>query len=126
MLHAHPTYDTNKIFVIDAPTKNILVPEPNKPVLVQYDHYSEVITFEIDRYVEGHDLSLSDKVEVHYNNIDKDGRRTSRGLYLAEDLRVHYTNKSRVVVSWYISDQATKYEGTLNFVVFHAQRRFSC
>jgi len=121
MAHAHPIYDTNKRFVIDAATKNIAIVDTNKPVLVQYDNYSEVITFEIDRFVEGHDLSLSSKVEVHYNNIDLTGRRTSRGLYVAEDLKIDPDDEAKVLVSWFISEEATKYEGTLNFVV-----SFSC
>lgn len=121
MAHAHPIYDTNKRFVIDAATKNIAIADTNKPVLVQYDNYSEVITFEIDRYVEGHDLSLSSKVEVHYNNIDLTGRRTSRGLYITEDFKADPDNPAKVLVRWFVSEEATKYEGTLNFVV-----SFSC
>ena len=120
MTHAHPIYDTNKRFVIDA-AKNIAISDKDKPVLVQYDNYSEVITFEVERFVEGHDLSLSSKVEVHYNNIDTTGRRTSKGLYVAEDLKIDPDNPAKVLVSWFISEEATKYEGTLNFVV-----SFSC
>lgn len=121
MTHFHPTYDNDKRVVINGITRDVVVSDVNKPVLIQYDNNSEVVTFEVDRYVEGHDLSLSNKVEVHYNNLDVAGRRSSKGLYEATDLRVNPDNKTRVLVSWYISDKATQYEGTLNFVL-----AFSC
>lgn len=121
MTHIHPTYDNDKRVVIDGNTRAMVISDANKPVLIQYDNNSEVVTFEVDRYVEGHDLSLSNKTEVHYNNIDTAGRRTSKGLYEATDLRVNPDDKTKVLVSWYISNKATTYEGTLNFVL-----SFSC
>lgn len=121
MTHIHPTYDNDKRVVINGITRDVVVSDANKPVLIQYDNNSEVVTFEIDRYVEGHDLALSNKVEVHYNNLDAAGRRSSKGLYEATDLRVNPDNKTTVLVSWYISDKATQYEGSLNFVL-----SFSC
>lgn len=121
MTHAHPTYDVDKRVVIDGNTRAVSMPDANMPVLIQYDNNSEVVTFEVDRYVEGHDLSLSNKAEVHYNNLDTAGRRSSKGLYEAKDLRVNPDNKAKILVSWYISNHATEYEGTLNFVL-----SFSC
>ena len=121
MTHIHPTYDNDKRVVINGITRDVVVSDANKPVLIQYDNNSEVVTFEVDRYVEGHDLALSNKVEVHYNNLDTAGRRSSKGLYEATDLRVNPDNKTTVLVSWYISDKATQYEGSLNFVL-----SFSC
>ena len=117
MTHIHPTYDNDKRVVIDGNTRAMVISDANKPVLIQYDNNSEVVTFEVDRYVEGHDLSLSNKTEVHYNNIDTAGRRTSKGLYEATDLRVNPDDKTKVLVSWYISNKATMYEGILNFVL---------
>lgn len=121
MTHVHPTYDDDKRVIINGITRDVVVSDTNKPVLIQYDNNSEVVTFEVDRYVEGHDLALSNKVEVHYNNLDVAGRRSSKGLYEATDLRVNPDNKNKVLVSWYISDKATRYEGSLNFVL-----SFSC
>lgn len=117
MTHVHPTYDVDKRIIVDGNTRVMNITESNRPVLIQYDNNSEVVTFEVDRYVEGHDLSLSNKAEVHYNNIDVTGRRTSKGLYEATDLRVSPDDKTKVLVSWFISNQATEYEGTLNFVL---------
>lgn len=121
MTHIHPTYDNDKRVTIDGITRTVAISDKNIPVLIQYDNNSEVVTFEVDRYVEGHDLALSNKVEVHYNNLDIAGRRSSKGLYEATDLRVDPDNKTKVLVSWYISNQATMYEGSLNFVL-----SFSC
>lgn len=121
MTHIHPTYDNDKRVVINGITRDVAISDKNRPVLIQYDNNSEVVTFEVDRYVEGHDLSLSNKAEVHYNNLDIAGRRSSKGLYEATDLQVDPSDKTKVIVSWYISNQATEYEGTLNFVL-----SFSC
>ena len=117
MTHVHPTYDVDKRIIVDGNTRIMNITDSNRPVLIQYDNNSEVVTFEIDRYVEGHDLAISNKAEVHYNNIDVTGRRTNKGLYEATDLRINPDNKAKVLVSWYISNQATVYEGTLNFVL---------
>lgn len=121
MSHEHSMYDTNRRFVIDTVTKVVTIPETSKPVLTQYDHNSEYITFECPRFVEGHDFAKSDKVEVHYNNIDAGGRQTSKGLYEAEDLRVDPNDDRKVIFTWIVSQMATAYAGSLHFVV-----AFSC
>lgn len=60
--------DTN--FVIDAQTMAISTTGEVKP-LKQGDHAAERFTFEMPRYIEGHDMSLCNLAEVHYNNIIK-------------------------------------------------------
>lgn len=120
MPHSHNIYDVDKRFVINVTTRSISTPETNIPVLVQYDHNSEHITFEASRFVEGHDLSLCDKVEVHYNNIG--GRsRTSKGVYEVKDFRVDPRDDSKVVFTWVLSEKATYYEGSLAYII-----AFSC
>lgn len=121
MAHVHPVYDTDKSFTIDVNTKNVKMKKGSEPAIAQYDHNSEYITFECDRFVEGHDLSLCDKVEVHYINREIAGRHSSRGVYEADDLQVYYKDQSKVIFSWLISERATTYAGILSFVV-----SFSC
>lgn len=121
MAHVHPVYDTDKSLSIDVNTKSVKMDKMNTPAIAQYDHNSEYITFECDRFVEGHDLSLCDKVEVHYINREIAGRHSSRGVYEANDLQINSADKSKVVFSWLISERATTYAGILSFVV-----SFSC
>lgn len=120
MTHIHPIYDDEKRFVIDAVTKTISIPEADSPVLIQHDHNSEHITFECDRFVEGHDLMLCNKVEVHYNNI-RDSRRSVKGVYPVEDFRISDKDNSKIVFTWVVSLNATTYNGPLWFAV-----KFSC
>lgn len=117
MPHTHNVYDTDKRFVINTITKTISTPKVNVPVLVQYDHNSEHITFEADRFVEGHDLSLCDKVEVHYNNVGGTATRTSKGVYEAQDFRLDPADNSKVIFTWILSEKATTYTGTLAYIV---------
>lgn len=119
MPYKHRVYDTDRRFVIDTITRTISIPEVNRPVLIQYDHNSEHITFEIGRFVEGHDLSLCDKAEVHYNNIGSSGR-TSKGVYEIQDLVVDPKDNSKVIFTWIVSEKATAYTGSLAFVIAFA------
>lgn len=117
MAHKHTMYDPDKRFAINVNTRIVSTNEANIPILAQYDHNSEWITFEIGRYVEGHDLSLSNKVEIHYNNVSSEGRYISRGVYPVEDVTVDPTDKSKVIFTWIISEKATRYVGSLKYVV---------
>ena len=117
MSHEHSVRDVDKRFSINTITKIVTAPESNIPVFSQYDHNSEHITFEVDRFVEGHDLSKCDKVEVHYNNTAANGRAMSKGFYEAVDLGVDSSDDQKVIFTWIISDMATQHAGKINFIV---------
>lgn len=121
MAHQHNVYDTDKHFKIDPNTRKIENQSKSKVTLIQNDHDSERFTFEIPRYVEDHDMSICNKVEVHYLNIEKDTKQTSPGVYEVEDLQVSPDSEDVVICSWLISRNATKYIGTLHFAL-----RFAC
>ena len=70
MAHLHSVYDTDAHFKIDPITKVITNMATQKVKLMQFDKGSERFTFEIPRFVEGHDMTLCNKVKIHYNNID--------------------------------------------------------
>lgn len=116
MSHDHPIYDDEKRFIIDPVTRIVKLDSVNRPVLIQYDHNSEHITFECARFIEGHDLTLCDKVEVHYNNIGPNNR-TNKGVYPVVDLKLHDSDNSKVIFTWIVSQNATFYKGMLAFVV---------
>jgi hypothetical protein len=90
-------------------------------MVVQGDHNSERFTFEIPRYTDGHDMSACNVVQVHYLNIDSTTREQNPGIYEIDDLQISPEGDDVVICSWLISGNATKYIGTLFFVV-----RFSC
>lgn len=120
MAHAHSikdVFDTDPHFRIDPVTRNI-TNRSGKVVLVQHDHNSERFTFEIPQYVDGHDMSLCNNVEIHY--INGNSTQKNPGLYKVDDLTLDEANKI-VYCSWLISHNATKLIGPLSFMV-----RFEC
>ena len=120
MPHSHPIYDSDKHFVIDPITRNI-TNNSSKLTIMQYDHNSERFTFEIPRVIEGHDMSLSDVVRVHFINIGSIKTDTNRGVYEVDDVAVSLDDPDIITFSWLISGAATRYNGSLNFAI-----RFYC
>ena len=112
MSHSNGSYDTDLHFVIDPVTRTVRN-ESGKVTIIQYDHNSERITFEIPRYIDGHDMSECNRVEVHYNNIATS--QTNRGLYEVTDLQVSPDDSRYVTCSWLISQNATRLVGRLAF-----------
>lgn len=121
MAHLHSIYDTDLHFIID-PTTRKITSESGKVTLMQYDHLSERFTFEIPRFIEGHDMSLTDEVQIHYINTSGSNKGTyHKDIYPADDLQVSPDSDETVIFSWLISKNATEYAGTLQFGV-----RFVC
>lgn len=113
MAHTHPVVDSDSRFVINSTTRAISTTS-DKLELIQGDHQSERITFEIPKIVEGHDMSLCDRIEVHYINIDRRTKAISKDIYIADDMAV---DGDKLTFSWLISGNATKYYGRLNFII---------
>lgn len=120
MAHAHIVSDSDNHFIID-PISRQISNNSRKTILIKTDHNSEQFTFELPRYVEGHDMSLSNKVEVHFLNINSKTRQTNPGIYNVVDFDVDAEDNTKVIGTWLVSREATKYPGSLNFVI-----RFSC
>lgn len=132
MGHIYPAADGNnkhyvadgdgKHFVIDPVTRSI-ANTTSKLTLTQKDHNSERYTFEIPKNVEGHDMSLCNKIEVHFINIDAKTREKKIGIYEVNDVQevTSETGEKLLTFTWLISRRATEYSGTLSFAV-----RFAC
>ena len=117
MAHIHEVIDSDKCFTIDPITRSIVNDAGNKKTqLIQNDHNSERFSFKLPRYIEGHDMSLSNKVEVHYINLDQSSNERSVGVYEVNDLALSEDNES-VLLSWLISNNATRYVGVLSFAI---------
>ena len=66
----HPVADEDANFVISSTTREITTTS-TKLELMHSDHQSEHITFEIPRFIDWYDMSLSDRVKIHYINTEK-------------------------------------------------------
>ena len=121
MSHIHSVTDSDARFTINPITRQIRNDSARKTTLIQYDHNSERFTFELPRYVEGHDMSLCTKVEVHYFNIDPKTKEERSGVYTAEDFCICPDNEDVVLFSWLVSQNGTKLAGILKFFI-----RYKC
>ena len=113
MSHFHSVRDSDRHFAIDPATRSIKN-HSDKIVLSQYDHDSERFTFEIPRYVEEHDMSLCDRIEVHYTNITRNKKQQCDDVYIVSDVSC---DNDTVFFSWLISSSATSLIGFLKFSV---------
>lgn len=113
-MHQHQVYDTDNHFVIDPITKEI-INQSEKMKLMLGDHNSERFTFEIPRHIDGHDMTLCNKIEIHYINIDSKTKESNKDVYIVDDMQTSPNGEDVVIFSWLISANATQLAGTLNF-----------
>lgn len=111
MSHVHNILDSDKRFSINPVTRALENESNGKVMFMQGDHNSERLTFEVPRYVEGHDMSLSTKAQIHYLNVDVPD------MYEAKDLQVSPNDEDKVTFSWLVSRTATQKAGQLYFIV---------
>ena len=121
MSHLHNINDTDTKFIVDGISRAIKNTSSSKTTVMQFDHNSEIFTFEVPRYVEGHDMMQCNRVEVHYLNIDTATKEESQGIYLVNDLQVSADDDTKLTCSWVISQGATGLVGSLHFLL-----RFIC
>lgn len=112
--------DSDSHFTIDIVTRSITNAANKKISLIQFDHNSERYTFDIDRYIEGHDVLDSNRVQVNYVNISASDNSKHIGLYEVTDLQVHPDDDKKACFTWLISENATHYNGMLNFAISFA------
>ena len=116
MPNAHQIVDSDPKFSIDPVTRTISN-SSRKTRLIQYDHNSEKISFIMPRMVEGHDMTLCNNVRIQYINLDdKTQHKKSVGVYSVDDITQNEEDDT-ISFSWLISRNATKYIGTLNFLI---------
>lgn len=117
MAHKDLIIDGDGHFIIDPVTREI-TNQSDKNVLMQYDHNSERLTFEVENLVESHKMSECNRVEIHYINIASDKRSQIRSFYTVDDLKVE---DDILTFSWLVSKNVTQLAGAVSFVV-----RFIC
>jgi len=115
MAHEHAIVDSDLHFVIDPVSRSITNPLGNI-VIGQYDHNSQRYTFEIPRYVEDHDMSITDRIEVHFTNITRNKKEQTSDVYIVSSDDIIPTRDS-VHFSWLVSANATSIIGFLKFSI---------
>lgn len=118
MAHKHNVVDADPLYMIDPVTRQIVPGDGStKKHIMQFDHNSERLGFVLPRYIDGHDMSLCTKAEVHYTNTGSDGMYgiSKTGVYQVDDLAISEDNENEVVCTWLISQNATSLAGELAF-----------
>lgn len=121
MGHKHSVYDSDAHFSIDPITRKIKNESSKKTTLVQGDHNSERCTFDVPRFIEGHDMLQCSEIEVHYDNFETGTSNVSSDYYEVKDKQISPDDPNVVIFSWLIIDTATEYAGTLEFSI-----KFKC
>lgn len=115
MAHAHKVVDADPVYRIDPVSRQIIPGEGStKTHIMQFDHNSERLGFVLPRYIDGHDMSTCNRVEVHYTNTGEN-KLGMLGVYPVDDLAVSPDNEEEVVCTWLISQNATSLAGELSF-----------
>lgn len=114
MVHKHGVRDTGAHFTINQFTRQIKNDSAEKTTIVQYDHNSERLTFELPLYVDGHAMTLCDLIEIHFINISTDGNSQTPGVYEVTDIKAE---GEKAIFTWLISQEATQLSGSLNFFI---------
>lgn len=113
--HTENLVDNDRKFRIDPQTRTIKNASYDKE-LVQYDSSSEVFTFEMPRYVEGHDMGTAKNVKVYYVNKGA-SEEIVDSTDVTSTLKITDDGTNTAVFSWTIPANATQHEGTLDFAV---------
>ena len=123
MAHDEQIIDSDAHFKISGTSRAIINAEETKMMIVQGDHKSERFTFELPQFIDGHDMSTSNAIQIHYLNINSSTRETSAGIYEVDDMEVDTNDKSEPIIkfSWLLTRNASMYVGSLNFAI-----RFIC
>lgn len=123
MAHTHNVTGAAINFILD---ENLNITAASDPVsLKQGDHKSRLKTFVMPRYFEGHDMSLCNKVEVHYNNINVNkstrATTTNKSFDEVQNFGVLADDENKIGFNWLVQGDATELSGKLEFCI-----RFAC
>ena len=98
--------------VIDINNRNINVPIEIDSLGVQYDHRSNALIFEIDRYIDDVDL-LTQSCIIQWINSGRDGENS--GLYPV--VMVDSSIEGKLLFCWEIFNESTQFPGNIFFAV---------
>lgn len=99
------------IWDIDSNTRRVYIPPQFRWIVaVQGDHYSEILTFRIDRYFDGVDLSQKTCIVQFLNAGGK------AGTYQVQKMDTT-TEPGKIIFQWAVDNVATQFSGELQFII---------
>lgn len=118
MAHLHDVIDDDLHFKIDPETRAITRDSENEVVLIKGDHDSERLTFEIPREIDGHDMTLCNRVQFHFINLDKSNPEDfETGIVVVKDLEPAEDDNETLIFTALIPGEATGKVGPMNFAI---------
>lgn len=124
MSHIHEVRDVDAVFILDGVTK-ALTQAAGETHITQNDHNSEIITFKIPRFIEGHDMMLCDLIEVHGRNVNDatsaGARKTNKAIAKIKGLSSSPDDSEFLLGTWSVTKEFTQLAGTLSFKL-----KFAC
>lgn len=98
--------------IINANKRTIIIPEEIKSLGVQYDHRSNIVVFEIDRYIDEVDL-LTQTCIIQWMNFNNTAENV--GLYPVTS--IDSSVEGKLIFTWEIHNESTQLPGTIAFAV---------
>lgn len=121
MTHDHTLRDLDTCFVIDPYSRTITKESGSSDDVVQYDHNSEIFTFKVPKLIDGHDMSMCDKIEIHYVNVGTgtsvSNRTSNADIYKVKDLQADPDDVETLMFTWKLSQNGTQLVGTIRFQI---------
>ena len=109
LTHEEVLINTDALCTVDVSTRKI-TSNSGKTTFLQNDHNSERIGFTMERYIDGHDMAIVDRIAIIYmNTVDTD-------MYIVDDLSVT-EDKKQITFTWLISGNATSNPGSIVFQI---------
>lgn len=107
--YIHPPRED--IWDIDSNSRRVYIPPQFRWIVgVQGDHYSEILTFRIDRYFDGVDLSTKTCIVQFLNAGGK------AGTYQIQRMDTE-TEPGKIIFQWAVDNVATQFSGDLRFII---------
>lgn len=121
MGHIHAVIDTDNPYIINPTTRAIENASSFIKKVIQYDHNSERLKFECPRYIESHDMSTCNKIEIHFDNIESKTHNVNSDVHIVKDFEIDPSDENTVIFSWLIGENATQLAGTISLLI-----KFEC
>ena len=107
--YSHPANED--IWDIDSNTRRVYIPPQFRGIAgVEGDHYAEILTFRIDRYFDGVDLSEKTCIVQFLNPGGKGGTYQIQKFDTTSE-------PGKILFQWAIDNVATQYAGDVQFII---------
>lgn len=109
LTHEEILVNSDPLCTIDGKTRKVTV-NSGKTAFLQNDHNSERVGFTMERFIDGHDMFVVDRVAIKYLNASRND------MYIVDDLTLSEDKKS-VNFTWLISGNVTANAGSVIFQI---------